>query len=61
MAWKETSKEIAEAIVLRTTQPQPIKAADFYRWSLMGLAAILREVDSMSYKLHELEKRGVLK
>ncbi len=48
---QESSKEIAKDLALRARQPQPIDAAEYRRLFIKGLAALLREVDSISYAL----------
>ncbi len=48
---QESSKQIAEDLALRARQPQEITAPEYRRLFIKGLAALLREVDSISYKV----------
>lgn len=48
---EQSSKEIAEELALRARQPQEISASEYRRLFIKGLAALLREQDSISYSL----------
>lgn len=48
---QEKSKDIANDLALRARQPQEITASEYRRLFIKGLAALLREVDSISYAL----------
>lgn len=50
---EESSKEIAKELALRARQPQEITATEYRRLFIRGLAALLREVDSISYSLRK--------
>ena len=54
---QESSKELAKALALRANQPEEISAAEYRRLFIKGLAALLREVDSISYVLRNRERR----
>jgi hypothetical protein len=47
----EKSKDVAEQLELRARQPEPISPGDYRRLFIKGLAALLREVDSISYHI----------
>lgn len=47
----ESSKDIANDLALRARQPHEISASEYRRLFIRGLAALLREVDSISYAL----------
>lgn len=52
----EKSKDIANYLALRANQNVDISPAEYRRLFIKGLAALLREADSISYTLHELRK-----
>jgi hypothetical protein len=47
----EKTKDVAEQLALRARQPQDVSAAEYRRLFILGLAYLLREVDSISYHL----------
>lgn len=54
----DKTKDIAEALALRANQPDPVTPAEYRRLFILGLAALLREADSISYKLRQLQERS---
>jgi hypothetical protein len=51
------SKEIAEYLARRAQQDQEISVAEFRRLFLMGLGALLREADSISYTIKQAAEK----
>lgn len=51
------SKEISEYLAKRVEQDEVISVVEFRRLFLMGLAALLRETDSISYRLKQMEDK----
>lgn len=56
MGHDESSKDIAKDLALRANQPQEIGASEYRRLFIKGLAALLREVDSISYALRNKQQ-----
>lgn len=57
MSHPKKSKEIAEYLARRAEQDEEISVAEFRRLFLMGLGALLREADSISYKINQAGER----
>lgn len=56
MAKRTSSKEVGEQLAERAEQPEPIGVQEYRRLFIKGLAALVREVDSISYRIRESEK-----
>jgi len=54
---KEVAEELAQAVADAENREEPISVADFRRLFLKGLAAMVRETDSIAYRIREMEKR----
>lgn len=48
---REKSSEISEQLATRCEQAEPISVEEFRRLFLKGLAALLRETDSIAYRI----------
>lgn len=53
---RESSKKIAEMLYERTFKQAPIVRDEFRRLVITGLAALLRETDSIAYTLKQRDK-----
>lgn len=58
MSHTEKSKDVAEYLALRANQDQPITVEEFRRLFLKGLAALVREADSISYTLKKYDNQN---
>ncbi len=54
----EKTKDIAEDLELRARQDEPISPGEYRRLFIKGLAALLREVDAISYHIRNEQKKG---
>jgi hypothetical protein len=55
----EKTKDIADSLIRRARYVQeqgPISPAEYRALFVLGLGYMLKELDSISYKLHKLEK-----
>ena len=57
MQFTDKSKDVAQLLITRSRENEEIDVKLFRRLFLLGLGCLLREADSISYKLREIEKQ----